>query len=607
MKTNYFLKSFVAMLLMFFVVNISAKEITVKTNGTDSDLAAALNDAEDGDVIIIDGIIFFEAPVTVEKNVKIIGKGTASTGDFFLGDGCKLFELNPEPVEGKALIFQDLGFAEGLNSGDGGVGRIIGGTTEFLNCWFEDNYSGDRGGVFYVANEGTVARFAGCEFTNNVADGRGGVLFVAGEANTSFEYCKASGNQNIRQRGSFCYIEGGHHYFYYTKIEGNIAGVSMADGEHGEGGCVVTASGCKTLTMENCAVVSNIAYDHGTAFFLMGKPNLTLINTVVAQNYTKRGAGTMFIANDAEGIDITMVNVSYIDNKSDDNAGNGGGGIRVMNLNNRFNIFNTIIARNICHANAPDNAQHGAVDFCFNSTPGITKDFIIKNSILGFLKNVPEGEIPVAQDNPSITQRSLIDMYRVGPADPSATEHVALDVSGVDIKGGMRKTVDFKMPYYRLESKDVIAAKLGDPALLNDFESEEDILRVKRTVTAGAIFAGAAQVVEADADYDDSGWQKKVVSIYDGTGINSPKITVVEQGIRIIGTPSNGILGVDFGNLKGHAVGTLVSITGQEVQKVFDLNVNAKGYYNINVAPGMYILKVVIGGKTYAQKLVVTK
>ena len=591
MKTNYFLKTFAAMLCVFFAMNVSAKDITVKANGTDSDLAAALNQAQTGDRILISGIIKFNNFVTVEKNVQIVGvHGDGS--DMFDGQGkTRMFEINPEPIDGAGLTFKDLGFTGGYNSpGDGGVGRIIGGNTEFLLCWFESNKTEQRGGVWFVDNEGTYARFAGCDFNLNISNLEGAVMF-AGNGTTSFEYCHVTGNNNITKRGSFVYLAGGNHSFYYTAVDGNLAGV---DKDHrAEGGTIVTAGSTQAVTMESCSVTNNQTWDHGTAFFLMGKPNFTLINSTVANNYVRQGAGTMFIANDAEGIDITLMNTTYVANISDDNAGNAGGGIRVMNLNNRIHILNSIVCRNT------DN-QQSAVDMTVNDIPGIESGFIFKNSIYGLIGGISNDRIAARiQDNPNIPTKSKINMYRLAD-EADQLDYVSLDQSGVDFIDGLIKTDAFGLAYYTLETGGY-ATKLGDPALLADYDTNTDQLLVTRAVTGGTIFAGAVQSVVDGGSYDDYGWQSKIISHF--TGINTP--SVKSQDIRIIGTVKNGILGVDFGSLKGHAVGTLINIAGQEVEKVFDLNVISKGYYVVNAVPGVYILKVNIEGQTYAQKVIV--
>lgn len=620
MRTNYFLKVLAVFGFILFTMNLSAKVITVKDQGTDSDIADALSKAVTGDTILIQGQILFSAPVPVSVNVEFLGEGDNA---YFDGQGkTQLFNINPDLIEGAGLTFENLGFYEAYNNAggsgqggsDGGAAQITGGNVEFINCWFDENQSMNRGGAFFI-NNGATVRFAGCEASGNIGYSSGGFLYgQSANTSVSFQYCTIGPNNNAQQsRGGAFFLDGGTYSYFYTKISGNTDGVEDGSGNKvsGEGGGAITTT-TATVTMESCAITSNTTYgDHGSTFFLMGDPNITLINTLIAGNYTRRGAGSWFIANDAPGIDITLVNTTMVANKSDDNAGNAGAGIRVMNPNNRINVFNSIIAQNICHASDPSNPEYGAIDMGYSGTTAdAITTLVTKNSIIGLIGYVDPSNVPASIDNPNIPQKSLINMY-YNPTGNTQPNYSDMDVSGVDYIDQPLVTTSFKMPYYTLTDNTVIGAKLGDPALLSDQDTNTDQLLVKRTTASdGSVFAGAVQGVAGGTDYDDSGWDNTdnvapAFYPFNGTGIQS--IAVAKQGISIIGVTSNGILGVDFGDLKGHATGVLVNVAGQEVEKVFDLNVVSKGYYNIYVAPGMYILKVDIAGKTYAQKLIVTK
>jgi hypothetical protein len=104
-----------------------------------------------------------------------------------------------------------------------------------------------------------------------------------------------------------------------------------------------------------------------------------------------------------------------------------------------------------------------------------------------------------------------------------------------------------------------------------------------------------------DDEYDDSGWENQLTV----TGIVAPNALLQKANIRIIGAVANGVLGVDFGAIKGQAKGDLISLTGQVVEKVFNLSVVGKGYYNVTAQPGIYLLRVTNAGNTYTQKVIV--
>jgi hypothetical protein len=593
MKTNYFFKLLATLLLVFLVTNVTAKQITVTGPATDADLAAALEHADNGDEIVVSGFIMFASPVTVTKNVTFIGASEDPYEDGFDGGfGSKIFELNPDPIEGQKLVFKDLGFFGGYNTSDGGVGRILTGTNEFYNCVFVENESGARGGAFYIpspAGDAVNVRFNRCTIEDNVAANQGGAIFTAGNnVNTSFDFCviKANGTRlSGESRGGAFYINGGGtHTFYYTIIQSNTAGVEGEGGERG-GGAIVTG-GASAVTLESCAVWGNIAYgNHGSAFFVMGNPNITLINSVVAQNLTRAGAGSWFLA--TNDCDITFVNTIMTQN-SGQNSGDGGGGIRVMNMNNRLNFFNSLVLGN----DTGLAGNEGAVDIRANDVTGIESGWVFKNSIVGLISGIDPSRIPTPQDKAGINP-SLINMYNIGgeSAQPNWTDW---DVSGVDFDDQPLFTTGFRMPYYTLKDANAYAAKLGDPALLADYDSNTDMFGVERTITGGAIFAGPVQSVTGDG-----------LAIDPMTAIQQIAVPVVKENIRIIGVVSNGILGVDFGTIKGQAKGDLIALTGQVVETVFNRNVVGKGYYNVHVTPGIYLLRVVTDGNTYTQKLIV--
>ncbi|MCD7971647.1 MAG: T9SS type A sorting domain-containing protein [Candidatus Azobacteroides sp.] len=599
MKANYFLRSLLAVMLMGLVTNVSAKEITV-SGDTDADIRSALSEAADGDVIYLTAnVINVNSAISVDKNVKFIGNGS----NYFDGQGStKIFEvvLPEEIVSGQYLGFQDIGFVAGFSDTDGGAIRISSGSVVFNRCFFEENVSLGQGGAVCVEGEGTTVRFYECETDGNVAAGpggtsRGGFMYTVGEVNTIFEYCKITGNICEYDRGGAFYLNGGNHRFFSTAIHSNTSG---KEGEGDErGGAAFTVNGQdQVLTLEACAVSNNVSYGlHGAAFFLMDKMNVTLINTSVVNNWTTEGAGSWFITGD--DIDITLVNVTMVGNKGT-NSGNSGGGMHFTKNGARLNVFNSIIIGN-------ETENEGAVDIGIDGkVSNGAADFVFKNSIVGLIGNADRHSLNANNvfDNPAISNPSLINMYNlVGEdAQPDWNE---LDVSGVDISSGLQNTTRLGLRYYTLKDNNVYAANLGDPELLfGDYEIDEDMFRVQRNIAAdGSIFAGAVQSVTGNTRIDD-----KEIPTIDLITVGIKDSYADSQEIKLNSVVNRGgLLGIDFGDLKGKAKGELVSLSGQVVETVFDLPVVGKGVYAINAEPGMYILKITIEGKTVAKKLIV--
>lgn len=631
MRFNYFLKSLVLVALMAWVVNAKAAQFTVADGATDTELAAALNSAADGDVILINGWVTINQEVEITKNVTLKGVGDAAGFD---GAGLsRLFWLHPDPVDGVKLVFDNLMFLDGHNIGtdngvnSGGAAKIDGGcVVDFISCYFEGNEAG-RGGAFYIAGaatdpQPTTVTFNHCEATANRAYGlsgeesRAGYLFADGNTNVTHEFCTITRNQSIGGRGGAFCLAGGTHRFYYTIIESNKAGNWMADpanagqyikldadgnpvtGDNGpyEGGAFFImgsdASSIAAVTFESSSVVDNQAWSHAPAIFNGNNSNITFINSTVAKNWVV-GDGRAPIWAQSGTCTFTFVNSLFVENQGV-NSGNGAGFDGNDNANVTLNIFNSVFERNIC------TNSEGAVDI--RAIPNIASQIVVKNSIIGFIQG--DDSRLTAQDNANIPTKSNTRLYKVAVGDMSQPDYASPDFlsSGILYGEMLQRTLPFGMSYYLLGAGSTVT-KLGDPALLVQQDIDTDMFGQTRVPAADGSISAAPTLASTEEEYNDLCF----VDPSDpscGNGTIRPQI--VKEGINVISS-SNGTLGIDFGSLSGIAKGSLISITGQEVEKVFDTAVVSKGYYNINVAPGMYILKVEIGGKAYAQKLVVTK
>jgi hypothetical protein len=579
MKAIYFLRTLALVTLMGLVTNVTATDFTIPDGATDTDLAAILEQAATGDNIFIQGTVAFEAPVLITKNVHFIGKKGEFVG--FDGQGMtKLFNFEPEVIEGESLTFENLWFVDaycsGEGSGDGGVGNIAAGTLEFKGCSFDGNHA-FRGGAFFIMDTANV-HFENCEGTNNEAENRGGFSFSDGATpNVSFDYCHLEGNSTLTERGGACTIFGGSTYrFFYTVISGNRTG--DAEGGTNEGGAFFT-DGSPSVTFESCSITGNTAYGHGGMGFLLGTPNITFINTLIAGNESTVNCAPLTLGSG----EYTFVNVTLVDNIGQ-NPGNGAG-IIVWGETAKLNIFNSILVRNVC------SNQEGAVDMKYNGAPHI-ENTLFKNSIVGLISGVDMSVAAGKIQDANTPNKSLINMYNIA-GESSQVEYFALDQSGVNFQEGLQLTTPFGLGFYTLKDENAYAAKLGDPVLLDAQDVYTDQLLVERTTTNGAIYAGAVQSVTGYAP-----------EVEDNVAIKTPA-ALAKEDIRVIGTVSNGILGVDFGELRGQAKGDLISINGQVVEHIFNTNVVGKGYYNVHVTPGFYILKVTIEGKTVAKRLIV--
>jgi hypothetical protein len=546
--------------------------------------------------------------VDITKNVTI--KAGVENAGFDGGKSTRLFEIHPEPIDGAKLVFDNLGFVDGNGWGsdptEGGVARIYAGVTEFILCYFDGNEA-SRGGAFYIAEDGTTVSFKGCEATNNIAYGnggesRGGYLVSAGETHITHDYCKILSNQSIGGRGGAFYLSGnGTRRFYYCDISNNKGGNWVPDpsgitdgdvqadkdgnptteGEY-EGGVAFITGGATTF--ESCGILANKSWSHAGIIRSFDGPIITFINSTIAQNQSLSNRSPIWTG----AATYTFVNSLFVDNIGM-NSGNGAGFDGDNNENVQLNIFNSVFARNIT------NNSEGAVDI--RALPNYATQLTVKNSLIGLIQGDDSGVVPI--DNANIPTKSNIAMYKLTASEQASADYAALENSGVDFGEGVKYSKGFKMGYYLLLPGSTVT-KLGDPALLGDYDLSTDLFGQERPIAADKSTTAAPTIASVTDEYDDRGWIDGI------TSITSPK-TTVSAGVKLINTVvENGIIGIDFGTLRGAAKAELYSITGQKVENVFSEIVVSKGFYNLKTTtPGIYLLKVTVGGTTSTQRLIV--
>ena len=608
MKKNYSFKLLLLFVMVMLMTNVKATDFNVPDGATDTELAAVLEQAVTGDVILINGWVTIQAPVEITKNV-LIKAGVENAG--FDGKSLtRLFEIHPEPITDTKLAFLNLGFigGNGLLSEptDGGVARIYSGVTEFVFCYFDGNQA-TRGGAFFITEDGTTVTFKGCEATNNIALGgggesRGGYLFTDGLTTIDHEYCKISSNQSIGGRGgALCLFGEGTRRFFYTIISDNKGGNwgpdpsgvtsddvkldkdgnPVSDGEY-EGGVAFITGGATTF--ESCGIVANKSWSHSGIIRGWGGEGttVTFINTTLAKNQSLHDRSPLWIGGNAV---YTFVNSLFVDNLGQ-NMGNGAG-FDFDGGSVHLNVFNSVIARNVA-------GSDGAVDIR-NATDYATQ-LTVKNSLIGLVQG--NSGVVTPMDNANIPTKSNIGMYKIADEEASV-DYATLENSGVDFSQGLKYSKEFGMPYYLLAVGSPVT-KLGDPALLEDYDLTTDLFNQERPVASDGSITAAPTIATVGDEFDDTDWAKNIP-----TGVISHK--VVQSGIKLINNlVNNGIVGVDYKDLRGKATVELYSITGQRMETVFSGNVVSKGYYNLKTsATGIYILRVQIEGKSFAERLVV--
>ena len=611
MKLNYILKSLALTALMMVSTNMKATDFYVANGASDTELAAALDQAQTDDVIWIDGIVTIAAPVEITKNVTI--KGTDDGADIPMFDGAgatRLFEIHPEAVDGAKLVFDNVGFTGGNGAAsdptDGGVARIYdNGVIEFIQCWFDGN-TAIRGGAFFITPGDLGApsvTFKRCEATNNVAKGgggesRGGYLFTDGaDLQINHEYCIIKNNQSIGGRGgALCLFGDNTSYFYYCVISNNKGGhwgpdpsgitsddvALKADGTAGEdgeyeGGVAFITGGATTF--ESCALVSNKSWSHAGLIRHLDGGDVTFINCTVAKNQSLHNKPVFWISGQTT---YTFVNSLFVENLGQ-NVGNGAG-FDFGDTGVKLNLFNSVFTRNVA-------GSDGAVDL---SSGGTYAGLTVKNSMIGLIKGDPTAM--TVGDNASIPTKSNTAMYKIA-SEESQLDYAALENGGagcgVNFREGFKFSQPLKMVYYLLEAGSDVT-KLGDPALLGDYDLNTDLFHKEHIIAADGSIPAAPTLANTEENQSDP-----------TVSIAAPQS--VAPGVKLMNTlVNNGIIGIDFGALRGATKAELYSVTGQKMENVFSGYAVGKGYYNLKTTvSGLYLLKVTVDGVTSTQRLII--
>jgi hypothetical protein len=129
----------------------------------------AVNAAEPGSTIRICGGFF--RPVTITKNLTLLGAGTQVGGTALRGEGAtRVVTVG----SGVSVALVDLAIDGGFDSGDGG-GCLNQGTLKLINCLVSTNQAQRGGGIFNTS--GSSLTLQNTTVTENAASTDGGGIF----------------------------------------------------------------------------------------------------------------------------------------------------------------------------------------------------------------------------------------------------------------------------------------------------------------------------------------------------------------------------------------------------------------------------------------------
>ncbi len=344
------------LLLALLSSQLLAETLYVR-DGEYTSIQAAIDDAEYGDVIIVDPNTYYE---NIDFSGKAITVRSIDPNDPNIVAATIINGSTPTDVNNASVVTFKNG--EGNDSILTGF-TITGGTgTWLVIAWrFHEPYWNRCGGgvVCYNMSEPTITKNV---FSNNTT-GEGGGIYIYGDhvnlaspSNPSV-HVKPIISDNIFINNSAIKLHG-----FSPPNE------DYPDEEHGDGGAIVGFQGIDATITGNI-IQNNHADYYGGGIHLRQWSNGEISNNQITGNDSMLGAG----------IHITYTSSPVIaDNliKSNVTIGGGGGGIYIYYYSNPL-IENNVIIRN--------EDAYSAIGMYWSSNPRIRNNLIVKNIGLGIL------------------------------------------------------------------------------------------------------------------------------------------------------------------------------------------------------------------------------
>ena len=236
-------------------------EATIVINDlTQTALAAAIANANAGDIIVINGsgTISLTSSLSIDKNITLTGNGDVTID---AGGNCRIFDVAGSV---RWLNLNNLGLTGGYTDGDGGVFNINSSTSATLvNCSVHGNTAETSGGAFYASGK---IYLENCQVYDNAA-ADGGAMFIQGMWN--------NGSATINATNTV---------FYNNRVtgDGGFGGVvENMCGQFKLDNCTVAGnkSGTGTITIWTCTL------DSGDAGITYYSAKTELEDTIIAYNY----------------------------------------------------------------------------------------------------------------------------------------------------------------------------------------------------------------------------------------------------------------------------------------------------------------------------------
>ena len=239
------------------------------TPKTSVEIQNSIENANDGDTIILDGYYSLESKINVNKALTFIGQNNATVDGLFK---TKLFYVSKAGVTFKNITFIN---ANASNDNGGAISSYGGVTVDVIKCSFINNTAKNGGALAYCTA-------INCSFLNNSAE-MGGATYASKSFNSSF-----TNNFAINYGGA---MSGGRAE--NSKFKGNSVNSLFL----GAGGGAVTQT-----TVFNCTFIDNIALSgFGSAMWKGKAENSTFLNNTGSYALYQSEALNSIFSNNSKG------------------------------------------------------------------------------------------------------------------------------------------------------------------------------------------------------------------------------------------------------------------------------------------------------------------
>jgi predicted outer membrane repeat protein len=456
-------KLLIILIPAFFVVSASAATIYIDANGTGDypTIQEAINDANDGDVIILEigtytgtgnrDIDFLGKAITVrstDPNDWSVVEATVIDCNGTESEPCRGFNFHNYEDANSVVMGLTIRNGYGQNEQIGSYTTAAGGgffcvssSPTISMCTITSNAASSGGGI--LCYDYSSPRITSCSFIANQAYNGGGIYCLNNSSPTIRE-CIVSDNSAPWNRGAGIYCSDDCNLtITHCYISGN--GTSEATAAGGGICCLFS-----NMMVENCKITENKA-DSGGGIYLQSS-NVTITNCIISNNMARYYGGGIECWNDCSGIISSCVvsgNVAYDDGggiscdqtRSSpliitnnqivfNRARSAGGGIELWHSN-------PIIKNCIIAGNSAPNFRSGGVDCC-DGSPTMINCSVIGNysgneggGICCWIHSRPIISNCILFDNVSKRGSQIAMTTSLFPQHPSS-----LEISFSNIQGG---------------------------------------------------------------------------------------------------------------------------------------------------------------------------